>query len=103
MILDLDKVLILTDSVRIQAQTDEGIDGGGLGDQLEGPALLVLELDEVAVVLDHLVPFVLGRVEQLGQREPLARHLVPVVGVDELVVVHAVGRVAFDAVDGRLA
>jgi hypothetical protein len=41
--------------------------------------------------------------EKLGQCKPLARHLVAVVGVHELVVVDAVGRVAFHALDRGLA
>lgn len=48
-------------------------------------------------------PLVLGLLEELRQREPLPRHLVPVVGVHELVVVHAVRRVPFDPLDGGLA
>jgi hypothetical protein len=46
---------------------------------------------------------VLARLEQLWQREPLPRHLVPVVCVYELVVVDAVCCVALHAFDGRLA
>ena len=41
--------------------------------------------------------------EQLRQREPLARHLVAVISIHELIVVHAIGRVALDALDGRFA
>lgn len=65
--------------------------------------LLVLKLDKVPLVLDHLIPFVHARLEQLGQREPLPSHLVPVIRVHELVVVDAVGRVALHPLDCRLA
>jgi len=51
--------------------------------------LLVLELDQGVVVTDDLVAEVLGRREEFRQPKPLPGHLVPVVGVDELVVVHA--------------
>lgn len=62
----------------------------------------MLELDQVPVVGNDLVPVALGALEQLRQREPLARHLVPVVGVDELVVVYAVRRVPLHALHRRL-
>ena len=65
--------------------------------------LLVLELDEERVVCDELVTLVLATCEELGKGEPLAGHLVAVVGVDELVVVDAVRGVAPDALPGRLA
>jgi hypothetical protein len=42
------------------------------------------------------------RLEQLGKSKPLARHLVAVVGVHELIVVDAVRRVPFHAFDRRL-
>ena len=100
-ILDLDEVRV--DGYGVKGQRDQRVDGGCLGDPAEGPALLVAELDQVAVVDDDLVALVLGRVEQLGQREPLARHLVPVVGVHELVVVHAVRRVPLHPLHRRLA
>lgn len=102
-IFDTDEILVLADTVRVKAQTDEGIDSGGLGDYLECPTLLVLELDQVTVVLGHLVAFILGLLEQLWQREPLACHLVSIVHVHELVVVDAVWRVAFDSLGRRLA
>lgn len=43
------------------------------------------------------------RLEQLRKSKPLARHLIAVVGVHELIVVDAVRRVAFDAFDRWLA
>ena len=64
--------------------------------------LFVLELNQQRLVLHDLVRFVLALLEQLGEREPLSRHLVPVVRVNELVVVHAVRRVALHALPGRL-
>ena len=69
----------------------------------ESRYLLVLELDEERVVCDDLVALVLATCEELGEGEPLAGHLVAVVGVHELVVVHAVGRVPLYAAAGRLA
>ena len=73
-VLDLDEVAV--DGRRVQTQTDKRVDRGGLWDDLECPALLVLELDQVLVVLDDLVAFVLGGLEELRQGEPLAGHLV---------------------------
>lgn len=101
MVLDLNEVRIY--SIRVQTQRDEGVDSRRLGDDLERPALLVLELDQVLVVLDHFVALIFGFFEQLGKREPLAGHLVAVVGVDELVIVDAVTRVPLDTLDCRLA
>lgn len=100
-VLDLNEIGV--DSIRIQTQRDQRIDSGRLRDDLERPALLVLELDQVLVVLDHFVTLVLGLFEQLGEREPLSGHLVAVIGVDELVVVDAVTCVAFHTFDSRLA
>lgn len=65
--------------------------------------LLVSELNQTGLVLDNLVFLVLAILEQLRQSEPLARHLVPVVRIDELIVVHAIRRVTPDLLDGRLA
>ena len=73
------------------------------GDDLESPGLGVLELDEIAVVDDDLVAFVVALLEEFGEGEPLAGHLVAVVGVDELVVVDAIGGVALDTVDCDVA
>lgn len=100
-VLDLHKFAV--SSRRIQAQAHETGDGGCLGDAAKGPGLLVLELDEVGVGADHFVAFVYGGAEEFGEGEPLPRHFVAVVGVDELVVVDAVGGVALYALDGRLA
>ena len=65
--------------------------------------MLVFELDHFGVGTDDLVGFVDGGVEEFGEREPLARHFVAVVSVNELVVVDAVRGVAFYAGDGGLA
>ena len=65
--------------------------------------LRILKLNQIPIVHDHFVPLVLALLEQFRQREPLPGHLVPVVRVHELVVVHAVGRVPLDALDGRVA
>ena len=89
--------------LRVQAQAHETRDGGRLGDETERPGLLVLELDELVVGADDFVGFVDGRFEELGQGEPLPGHFVAVVGVDKLVVVDAVGRVAFYTIDGGVA
>ncbi|KAK3172895.1 hypothetical protein OEA41_006221 [Lepraria neglecta] len=94
---------VAIDSRWVEAEADERVDGRRLGDAAKGPTLLILELDQVAVVDHDLVPLVDGRVEQLGQREPRPGHLPPVVRVYELVVVHAVRHVPLDALDGRLA
>lgn len=87
----------------IQTQRDKSGDSGGLGDEPKSPGLLVFELDHVVVGADYLVGFVDGGVEEFGEGEPLPGHFIAVVGVDELVVVDAVGRVAFYAFDGGFA
>ena len=87
----------------IQRQRHNGIDGRRLRNAPERPALLVPELDQVPIVQHDLVAFVLRGVEQLGECEPLARHLVPVVRVHELVVVNAVRRVPLHPLHRRLA
>ena len=71
--------------------------------QQETPYLLVLELDQTRLIFDHLVRLVLTLLEELRQREPLSSHLVPVVRVDELIVVHAVRCVSLDALARGLA
>lgn len=59
-------------SVRVKAERDQRVDSGGLGNDLESPGLLVLELDHVLVVADDFVALVLGFFEELGEGEPLA-------------------------------
>ena len=65
--------------------------------------LLISELDQTGLILDDLVLFVLAVLEELRQREPLPRHLVPVVRIHELIVVHAIRRIPPHLLDGRLA
>lgn len=64
--------------------------------------LLVSELDQTGLVLDNLVLFALAIFEQLRQRKPLARHLIAVVRIHELIVVHAISRIAPHLLDGGL-
>jgi hypothetical protein len=129
MVLNLHKLRI--HSVRVQTQRNKRIDRGRFGDNLESPRLLVLELDDFVVAADDLVAFVLGpgsvhqshailgegrhrelfdtcstldsRFKQFRQSEPLARHLVAIIGVYELIIIDAVGRVAFYTLDRWLA
>lgn len=72
------------------------------GAREEAADLLVPELDQIPVVSNNLVPVAPRALEELRQRKPLAGHLVPVVGIHELIVVHTVGRVALDALHGGL-
>lgn len=67
------------------------------------PHLIILKLNQPPLILHNLIAIIDARPEQLGQREPLAGHLEAVVGVHELVVVHAVGRVASHALHRRRA
>jgi hypothetical protein len=60
------------EGARVEAQTHERIDRCGLVDAGESPGLLISELDEIAVVDDDLVTFVLRQCEQLGEGKPLA-------------------------------
>ena len=63
-VLDLDEIAV--HGRRIQTQAHDRVDRRGLGDQLEGPALLVLELDEILVVLGDLVPLVFEALNSFG-------------------------------------
>lgn len=109
MVLNADEIAI--DKPRIKGQADESIDDGRLGDDLERPRLDTYEHHQLfrrrvltLLTLSYL-NWIKSRslvttcyprlpaLEQLWQREPLARHLVPVVGVDELVAGHTVRRV----------
>lgn len=101
MILHLNKITI--HGIRIQTQRDQGIDGSGLRNNLERPTLLVLELNQILLVLNDLIPLILACVEKFRQREPLACHLVAIVGVDELIIVYAVGCVPLNAANSRFA
>jgi hypothetical protein len=125
MVLDLHKLRVY--SLRIQTQRHKSINRRRFGNELESPRLLIFELDDFVVAADDLVALVLGpvhvvsiltsisstistqtafqdlRFEQLRQSKPLARHLVAIIGVDKLVVVDTVGRVAFHTFDRWLA
>lgn len=68
-VLDTDEVRI--NCGRVKTQADKRIDGGLLVDSQESPALLVAELDQVAVVDDDLVSLVDRLLEELRQGEPL--------------------------------
>ncbi len=66
---------------------------GGFGESKGWEAwtnLLVAELDQAGLILHDLVSVVCAVVEQLRKGEPLACHLVAIVGVDELIIVHAI-------------
>ena len=68
-VLHLDKVRVY--GVRVEAERDQCVDGGRLGDDFESPGLLVLELDDVFVAADDFVALVFGVFEELGEGEPL--------------------------------
>ena len=63
--------------------------------------LLIPELYQPWLIDDYLVPLILAIIEELRQRKPLPRHLVPVVGVHKLVIVDTVRGISFDFFDGR--
>ena len=65
--------------------------------------LLILELDKVLVVDDDLVAEVFRILEQLWQSEPLAGHLVSIVGIHELIIIDAIGGIALDTLNGGFA
>lgn len=69
---------IAVHSLGVERQGDECGDGCGLGDDLEGPGLFVLELDYFVVRADDFVAFVFGGFEEFGEGEPLAYHFVAV-------------------------
>ena len=75
----------------------------GLGYSSRGKYLSILELDQVSIVYDNLVPFISTLGEQLRQREPLPSHLIPIVGVHKLIIVDAVGGRALHALHGGMA
>lgn len=122
-VLDLDEVAV--DGGGGEGEGDDGVDGGGFGDHFEGPGLydtrkfqhdserrrerirdthlFVFELDQTGLILNDFVLLIFAVLEQLRQSEPLPRHLVPIIGVHELIVVNAVGRLPPHLLDGRLA
>ena len=67
------------------------------------PAHVVSNLTSISSTIGTQTAFQDLRFEQLRQSKPLARHLVAIIGVDELVVVDTVGRVAFHTFDRWLA
>jgi hypothetical protein len=69
-IFHLDEVRV--HSVGVEAEGDQRVNRGRLGDDLESPRLLVLELDHFVVAPDDFVALVLGFLEELGKCEPLA-------------------------------
>lgn len=68
-VLHLDEVGIC--GIRVQRQGHKSIDCRSFGDDFEGPALLVLELNQVWVILDNFVFLILRFLEELGQCKPL--------------------------------
>lgn len=64
--------------------------------------LLVFELDYFVVAFDDFVGFVFAFLEEFREGKPLTGHFVSVVGVDELIVIHAVWGVSFYPLDGWL-
>ena len=78
-------------------------DSRRLWNELEGPTLFVLELNQVSIVLDNFVTLIFACVEELRESKPLACHLVPIIGVHELVIVNTVVSLSFYTFDGRLA
>lgn len=88
---------------RIKTQTNQRINRRRLRDPPKRPTLLVLKLYQVAIILDNFVTLVYGRIEEFGESKPLTGHFIPVICVDELVVVDAVGCVPFYTVDGGFA
>lgn len=100
-VLDLDKVAI--DRLWIKAQRHEGIDGSRCRNQPKRPSLFILELDQIGIVLGHLVSLILAVAEQLGQTKPLTRHLEAIIRIDKLVIVNAIRSVPLDSVNRRLA
>ena len=69
----------------------------------EGNYLLVPELDQTRLILHNLVSLGLAILEQLRQRKPLPCHLISIILIYELIVVHAVRRIAPHLLDGWLA
>ena len=65
--------------------------------------LFILELDEIAIVYNDLIPLVPALLEQLRQRKPLPGHLIPIVGVYKLIIVNAVRGIALHTLDSGMA
>ena len=65
--------------------------------------LFVPELYQASLIEDNLVALVFAVFEKLGQRKPLPRHLVPVIGIHKLIIVDTVRSVSLYFLDGWLA
>lgn len=65
--------------------------------------LLILELNQIPIVPENLIPMIRAIVEQLRQRKPLSSHLVAIIRIHELVIIHTVWRISLDSLDRRLA
>ena len=65
--------------------------------------LCVSELNKSRLILHNLISLVLTILEQFRQGKPLPRHLIPIVRVNELIVIHAVGCIPLDLLDCGLA
>jgi hypothetical protein len=63
-VLHLDEIRVY--SVGIEAERDQCVDSGRLGNNLKSPRLFVLELDHVLVAANDFVALVLGVFEELG-------------------------------------
>ena len=65
--------------------------------------LRILELNQILIINHNLISLVLTVLEELRQREPLPRHLVPIICIHELIVVHAIWRIPLHSLHCRLA
>ncbi len=87
--------------VWVEERRSGGREEEGKGE--ERTNLGILKLDQITIIDHDLISLILTQAEQLRQREPLAGHLIPVIGIDELIVVHTIGRVPPHALNGWLA
>lgn len=65
--------------------------------------MCVSELNKSRLILHNLISLVLTILEQLRQRKPLPRHLIPIVRIHELIIVHAVRCIPLHLLDCGLA
>ena len=65
--------------------------------------LFVPELYQASLIEDNLVALVLAVFEKLWQCKPLPRHLVPVIGIHELIIVDTIRSVSLYFLNGWLA
>jgi hypothetical protein len=90
-----------------------------LGDYLEDPRLLVLDLFKIFAIFDNLLAFVFRRFEQFREREPLPRYVRAIVlhnisqnetvpglfgtrSVSKLVIINAVVSISTDSFNNRV-